>query len=117
MAKNLIEERLKAMNESKKDLKQDKPNIVESIATGEDNRDKLDFEKLATIIEQQHGEKSLANDNYTKDTIYIRNDLFKAMQAICPKYGDKRIRVNEAFEMYLTKVYKEMNIDLTKDGN
>ena len=108
--KDLIAERLKAMNEGKKALKQDKPNVVQNIATGEE--EKPDFEKMAAVLATQREEKSV-NDGYQKDTLYIRRDLFNALQALCSVPGDKKHHVNAAYEMYLTKIYKDLNIDLS----
>lgn len=112
--KNLIAERLKAMNESKDELKQDnKPNIVQNIATGKE--EKPDFEKMAEVLEAQKEEKVSENSEYTKDTIYIRNDLFKAMNALCVRQGDKKRLVNQMYEEFLTKKYKELHKDLVID--
>ena len=108
--KDLIAERLKAMNESNQTLKQEKPNVVQNIATGEE--EKPDFMKMAGALEAQ--KPSSINDNHVKDTIYIRQDLFNAMQSLCKAPGDKKFHVNAAYEMYLTKVYKEMDIDLSE---
>lgn len=110
--RDLIAERLKAMNEGKNALKQDKPNVVQNIATGED--EKPDFEKMAAILAtQKEGQQKSVNEEYQKDTLYIRRDLFNALQALCSVPGDKKHHVNAAYEMYLTKVYKDLNIDLS----
>ena len=104
--RDLIAERLKAMNEGKNALKQDKPNVVQNIATGED--EKPDFEKMAETLEAQKKERVSVNEDYVKDTIYIRSDLYAAMQALTKdKQGMKKKRVNDAYEQYLTRVYKE----------
>ena len=113
-SKDLISERLKQMNESKETLKQDKPNVVDSIATGKES--KPDFAKMAEVLEAQKEDRKSENDGYIKDTIYIREDLYKAMQALCNKQGEKKTRVNAAYEMYLTKVYKELHKDLNLDN-
>ena len=102
--KDLISERLKKMNESKDSVKEKKPSVIQSIATGEE--EKPDFMKMAEELESQKELKS-ENDGYIKDTIYIREDLYRAMQAICTRQGDKKKNVNQAYEDFLTKVYKE----------
>ena len=77
---------------------------MQTIATGEE--EKPDFMKMAEELESQKELKS-ENDGYIKDTIYIREDLYRAMQAICTRQGDKKKNVNQAYEDFLTKVYKE----------
>lgn len=111
--KDLLAQRLKEMNKNKEALKQDKPSVVHTIATGEE--EKPDFAKMAEALEAQKEEKVSKLDNAVKDTIYIQEDLYRAMQAICVKQGDKRKHVNAAYEMYLTKIYKEMHKDLNID--
>ena len=114
--KDLLANRLKEINKNKEALKQQqenkKSNVVETIASGDINHDKPDFDKMAEVLESKKEEAKSENDGYIKDTIYIRADLHKAMQALCNKQGDKKIRVNEAYEQYLTRVYKEMHKDL-----
>ena len=112
-SKDLITERLKQMNESKETLKKDKPNVVESIATGKE--EKPDFMKMAEALEAQKGEKVSLLDNAVKDTIYIRKDLYSAMQSLCQKQGDKRKHVNAAYEMYLTHIYNQRKNELKID--
>jgi hypothetical protein len=113
MAKNkdLIAERLKAMNESKEELKQqEKASVIDNIATGKE--DKPDFMKMAGALEAQ--KLASVNDEYIKDTIYIRADLFNFLQSLCKVPGDKKYHVNRAYEMYLTQIYKEMDVDLSE---
>lgn len=111
--KDLIAERLKAMNESKESLKKEKPNVVQSIATGKE--EKPDFMKMAEILEAKKGERVSENELYTKDTIYIRTDLYNALQALCTRQGDKKKMVNQMYEEFLTKKYKELRNELSVD--
>lgn len=106
--KDLIAERLKAMNENKETLKQEKPNVVDNIVTGK--VEKPDFLKMSEILEAKKKEEECppSKDEYVKDTIYIRSDLHKAMNALCIHQGDKKMHCNKAYELYLTKIYKEM---------
>lgn len=109
MAKNdLLNQRLQEIQKDKEEADKNKPGVMQTIATGEE--EKPDFMKMAEELESQKELKS-ENDGYIKDTIYIREDLYRAMQAICTRQGDKKKRVNESYEQYLTKVYKDMNID------
>lgn len=111
-SKDLIAERLRRMNENNESLKPESKSVIDKIATGKE--EKPDFEKMAEVLEAQKDPKS-ENDGYVKDTIYIREDLYKAMQALCVKQGDKKFRVNSAYEMYLTKIYKELHKELEID--
>ena len=117
MANNdLLTNRLKELNKSKEVLKQEKPNVVQNIATGADlKEEKPDFMKMAEVLEAQKGEKKSLLEGAVKDTIYIREDLFKAMNAICIKQGDKRKHVNAAYELYLSKIYNEKKNELNID--
>ena len=112
MARDLISERLKALNESKEDLKQEnKQNVMQTIATGEE--EKLDFKKFAASLDV-HAEFAEVKDAERKDTIYIREDLFQAMNALVKYTGKTKKRlVNEMYEQYLTKAYRELNLDLS----
>ena len=112
--KDLISERLNAMNTDKEKLKQEKPNVMQTIATGE-VEEKPDFEKMAEALEKQKEELASANKGYHKDTLYIREDLFQAMQALCAKQGEKKKHVNAAYELYLSKIYREMQNNLNID--
>lgn len=103
--KDLLADRLKELNKNKDKVKQDKPNVVGSIVSGKD--EKPDFMKMAEVLEAEKEEKVSKLDGSTKDTIYIRDDLYKAMQSLCVKQGDKRYHVNKAYEEYLTKIYRE----------
>lgn len=112
--KDLIAERLKQLNENKDTLKHDKPNVMESIATGKG--EKIDFMAMAEKLEEKNkNEYGHLNENYTKDTIYIRSDLHKAFNALCTKQGDKKRRTNEMMEEYLTREYKKLGKELDID--
>lgn len=102
---DLLNQRLEEIKKSKEESDKNKPGVVQSIVTGEE--EKPDFMKMAAELEAQKEERVSENLGYTKDTIYIRDDLFQAMQALCTKQGDKKKFVNQAYEEFLTKVYKE----------
>ena len=104
--KDLLADRLKEMNKNREALKQEKPNVVDSIATGKMD-EKPDFMKMAEVLESKKEERKSELDGYTKDTIYIRTDLYNALQALCVRQGDKKRLVNQMYEEFLTKVYRE----------
>lgn len=111
--KNLIADRLKKINEDNKSLKNDKPNVVDNIVTGKE--EKPDFMKMAEVLEEKKRKEPGKNENYQKDTIYIRQDLYNALQALCINQGDKKKFVNEMYEDFLTKKYKELRNELHVD--
>lgn len=118
MGKNdLLGNRLKTLQEQNKALKQERPDVVQNIASGAvaAEEEKPDFMKMAEALEAQKSERVSENEGYTKDTIYIRNDLYAAMQALCDKQGAKKAHVNAAYEMYLTHVYNEKKNELEID--
>lgn len=105
---DLLNERLKAV-QKEKEAEKNKPGVVKTIVTGEE--EKPDFMKMAEVLEKEKEERVSENEFYQKDTIYIRKDLFNAMNALCEKQGDKKKFVNQAYEEFLAKKYKEMQID------
>ena len=117
--KDLLANRLKEINKNKEALKQQqenkKSNVVETIASGDINHDKPDFDKMAEVLESKKEEAKSENDGYIKDTIYIRADLHKAMNALCTRQGDKKRLVNQMYEEFLTKKYKELHKELKID--
>ena len=110
---DLLNQRLKEIVKDKNEVEGNKPGVVNTIVTGEE--EKPDFMKMAAELEAQKEERVSENLGYTKDTIYIRDDLFQAMQALCAKQGDKKKFVNQAYEEFLTKKYKELSEELNID--
>ena len=104
--KDLLTNRLKELNKNKENLKKDKPSIVNNIVTGED--EKPDFTKMAEVLNSKKDGVKSENDGFVKDTLYIRQDLYDAMQSLCVRQGDKKKMVNRAYEEFLTKMYKEV---------
>lgn len=110
MSKNndLLKKRLQEINESKKENESNKPDVVNTIVTGKE--EKPNFSEIAAQLEERkrklkEGETG-ANDGYVKDTIYIRKDLWEAMQALCIEKGDKKNHVNAAYEDYISKMHR-----------
>lgn len=111
--KDLLQQRLKELNENKKSTDGKKPDVVNTIVTGEE--EKPDIKKIAEQLEERkkkmkEGEVG-ANDGYVKDTIYIRKDLWDAMQALCIEKGDKKVHVNRAYEDYIIKMSRVIDTD------
>lgn len=102
---DLLNERLKAVQKKKEEAKNNTSGVISAIVTGAE--EKPDFMKLAAVLEEEKEEKKSANEGYIKDTIYIREDLYKAMQALCVQQGDKKMLVNAAYEEFLTREYKK----------
>lgn len=101
---DLLNQRLQKIQKEKEETEKTRPDVVQSIVTGED--EKPDFMKMAEVLEEEKEERKSANEGYIKDTIYIREDLYKAMQALCVQQGDKKMLVNAAYEEFLTREYK-----------
>lgn len=117
MGKNdLLGNRLKTLQEQNKALKQERPDVVQNIASGAAaEEEKPDFMKMAEALEAQKEERKSELDGFTKDTIYIRSDLYNALQALCTRQGDKKRLVNQMYEEFLTKKYKELQSKLEVD--
>lgn len=106
---DLLNKRLQEIQKNNEKAQKKKPDVVQNIVTGKE--DKPDFSKMAEELREKQGDSTRdisINDGYKKDTIYIRKDLYEAMQALCTRQGEKKDRINAAYELYLTKVYKEM---------
>ena len=114
--KDLLKDRLKQLNEGKEALKQERPDVVNNIAAGADAVEETpDFMKMAEALEAQKGERKSELADYQKDTIYIRKDLFDALNALCVRQGDKKRLVNQMYEEFLTKKYNELKSELDID--
>lgn len=84
-----------------------KREVIHQIVHQEEDR--TDFEQIAKELQQRHEEeKRSLNDNHIKDTIYIREDIYKAFNALCTERGLKKQYVNEAFEDFVKKKYREL---------
>lgn len=110
MSKNndLLQQRLQELNANKKETKGNKPDVVNTIVTGKE--EKQNFSDIAAQLEERKRKltegQTGANDGYVKDTIYIRKDLWEAMQALCIEKGDKKNHVNAAYEDYISKMHR-----------
>lgn len=68
-----------------------------------------DFEKITEeFTKLQENKQPGANEGYTKDTIYIKDSLYKAFNALCVNRGDKKKYVNEAIQDFVLKKYREL---------
>lgn len=109
---DLLNKRLQEIQKNNEKAQKKKPDVVQNIVTGKE--DKPDFSKMAEELKKKKKPASLL-DGAVKDTIYIREDLYNAMQALCQKQGDKRKFVNQAYEEFLTRKYKEIEEELDID--
>lgn len=72
---------------------------------------KPDFEAIAEKIKQQTVTKPAAKPDYMKFTIYIDRPVAEAFKALCTEPGDQRRFATEAFEDFVQKKIREMDID------
>lgn len=102
---NKINDRLNGIQ--KQELGGDRSDFVEKLVNHD--VETIDMAAIAEQLQQQRSEEPVsANDGYTKDTLYIENDLFRAFNALCVKRGDKKKFVNEAIRDFVLKKYREM---------
>lgn len=105
-------DRFNKIGDNKKDIEAAKNASHKAIIanlTGEEERTELDYTRIAEeLAERQKAvtERKGLNDGYTKDTIYIRDDLYKAFNALCVERGDKKQFANEAIEDFIKKKYE-----------
>ena len=104
MSKSRINERL---SELQKTDAPDKSGLVPKLLHQQEEQ--TDLSKIAEELQKRHEEEAVGeNEGYIKDTIYIREDLYKAFQALCLKRGDKKKHANAAYEQYILNEYKKL---------
>lgn len=105
---NKINDRLNGIQQAKQEINGgSRSEFVEKLVTNE--VETIDMAAIAEELQQQRTEEPVsANDGYTKDTLYIENDLFRAFNALCVKRGDKKKFANEAIRDFVLKKYREM---------
>ena len=100
-------ERLKREKEAAKATEEQKTTLLSQLTHQTDAT--TDFEKITEEFEKlQENKQPGANEGYTKDTIYIKDSLYKAFNALCVNRGDKKKHVNQALEDYVMKMYREL---------
>lgn len=68
-----------------------------------------DFSAIAEELrKRQEEEKHSMNENHVKMTIYVREDIAKAMESLYLKRGDHNRIVNEAMAQYVEREYKRL---------
>lgn len=106
MSKNRINERLSAMQKESVETP-DKSGLVPKLLHQQEEQH--DLSAIAEELQKRHEEEAIGeNEGYIKDTIYIREDLYKAFQALCLKRGDKKKHANAAYEQYILNEYKKL---------
>ena len=106
MSKNRINERLSAIQKESVETP-DKSGLVPKLLHQQE--EPTDLSAIAEELQKHHEENAIGeNEGYIKDTIYIREDLYKAFQALCLKRGDKKKHANAAYEQYILNEYKKL---------
>ncbi len=71
-----------------------------------------DFSDIAhKLNERKKREKKGENDGYTKLTIYIRDDIAAAFNALITKRGQQKEFANQALSDFVAKKIKELGLD------
>lgn len=106
--KETMKERMERLKREKEQMQPgDKSAVISQLAHEQDAT--ADFEKITEEFKKfQENKQPGANEGYTKDTIYIKDSLYKAFNALCVNRGDKKMHVNAAIEDYVLKKYKEI---------
>ena len=102
---NELDKKLQKLKE-KKDLK---PTGASTLAEEFTHEKEKSFAQIAEDLKARKVEMSRTkNDDYVKDTIYIRKDIYEAFNALCIKQGDKKKFTNEALMDYVLKQYNQV---------
>lgn len=108
-----VAERLERMRAEKEAAKaqgkvDDQKDLVSQITHESDGTP--DYEAIADFMEARHSEQAKGeNYKHVKETIYIREDLSRAFNALCVEHGDKKRYVNQAIADFIAKKYRELN--------
>ena len=107
--KETMQERIERLKREKEaaQSKESKSTIISQLAN--ETETTTDFEKITEEFKKlQENRLPGANEGYTKDTIYIKDSLYKAFNSLCVNRGDKKMYVNQAIEDFVLKKYKEL---------
>lgn len=106
-----LEERIKRLQEEKEASKAaNESKLVDEFTGG--GSEPVSFEEIAKELEKRKdAEVKSKLTGYRKDTIYIREDIYAAFNALCIKQGQKKAFVNEALSDFIMKKYREMGAD------
>lgn len=107
--KETTQERLERM---KRDAKRNgiTDNSLVDQLTHEDSGEP-NFSAIAQKLrERQEQETKGENDGYTKMTIYIRDDIAQAFDALVTKHGQKKEYANQALQDFVQKKIRELDI-------
>lgn len=72
---------------------------------------KPDYAAIAEKLKQRKPTKTKAKPDYVKFTIYIDRPVATAFKELCTENGDQRRFATEAFEDFVLKKTREMDID------
>lgn len=107
--KDLLNEKLNQIGNPKNDQQKQKSHEELLKQLSDQKSDAPDFETIAEELQRRHEEeKRSLNKGYTKDTIYIENNLYKAFNALCTERGMKKQYVNQALADFVQKKYREI---------
>ena len=106
--KETMQERIERMKKEKEAAQNNnKTAIISQLAHEQDAT--VDFEKIkAEFAKLQEERDPGANEGYTKDTIYIKDSIYEAFNALCVNRGDKKKYVNQAMQDFVLKKYREL---------
>lgn len=106
---NKLQERLNSLKNDSKTIKEAgkaKAEVIEGIINPEPESD---LKKIAEELQKANEKNKVSvNDNTVKDTIYIQEDIYRAIEALCVKRGDKKRHINAALADYVRKKHKEL---------
>lgn len=108
-----VQERLERMKKEAEAAKasavSDKAELVEELTHTSDGAP--NFEEIARKLEaMKEGQEAGKNEGYVKMTIYVRQDIHAAFQALSQRRGQQKENYNQALADFVTKKSREMNL-------
>lgn len=106
--KETVQERLARMAKEKKEATTNK-DLVGQLHHESDGE--TDFSKLAEKLEERKAKEAKGeNEGHVKMTIYVREDIAKAFNALITKRGQQKEFTNQALSDFIQKKSRELNL-------
>lgn len=109
--KESTKERLARMQREKEEAKPEKDTELVKQLTHEDDG-QPDFSDIVSQLEQRKElEAKGENEGYAKMTVYVREDIYRAFNALITKRGQQKEFCNEALADFVMKKTRELGLN------
>ncbi|MGN0999719.1 MAG: hypothetical protein ACI4PO_09225 [Faecousia sp.] len=103
-------ERMKREKEAAKTAANEGPALVSQLT--HENDGEPDFTEIAKKLQERKEQEAKGeNEGYVKMTIYVREDVAEAFNALITKRGQQKAFVNQALADFVAKKIRELGLD------